>query len=60
MEMSLEYMGNNSVQQTLYHESQSSQAYPSRTIVHAKLKMTESGDHDGQQCTTKDKYINTK
>lgn len=58
MEMSLKYMG----RQTLRRESQSSLAHPLHTIIHAKLKMTESGDHDGQQGTTlhKDKYINTK
>ena len=31
------------------HESQSAKAYPSRTIVHAKLEMTEPGDHDEQE-----------
>ena len=30
-------------------ESQSSKAYPSRTIVHAKLEMTEPDDHDEQE-----------
>ena len=31
------------------HKSQSAKAYPSRTIVHAKLEMTEPGDHDEQE-----------
>lgn len=30
-------------------ENQNSKAYPSRTIVHAKLEMTEPGDHDEQE-----------
>lgn len=30
-------------------ENQSAKAYPSRTIVHAKLEMTEPGDHDEQE-----------
>lgn len=30
-------------------ESQSAISYPSRTIVHAKLEMTEPGDHDEQE-----------
>lgn len=36
-------------QQSPQHESQSVKAYPSRTIVHAKLEMTEPGDHDEQE-----------
>lgn len=31
------------------HESQSAKTHPSRTIVHAKLEMTEPGDHDEQE-----------
>ncbi len=31
------------------HESQSAKVYPSRTIVHAKLEMTEPGDHNEQE-----------
>ena len=31
------------------NESQSANSYPSRTIVHAKLEMTEPGDHDEQE-----------
>ena len=31
------------------HESQSAKAYPSRTIVHAKLELTEPGNHDEQE-----------
>ena len=31
------------------HESQSAKIYPSRTIVHAKLEMTEPGDHNEQE-----------
>ena len=30
-------------------QSQSAKSYPSRTIVHAKLEMTEPGDHDEQE-----------
>lgn len=30
-------------------ENQSAKAYPSRTIVHAKLEMTDPGDHDEQE-----------
>ena len=30
-------------------ENQNSKAYPSRTIVHAKLEMTEPGDHDERE-----------
>ena len=32
-----------------HDERQSAIAYPSRTIVHAKLEMTEPGDHDEQE-----------
>ena len=49
MEMSLEHKNQGSVQQALRRDSQSSQAYPSRTIVHAKLEMTEPGDQDEQE-----------
>lgn len=49
MEMPLEYKNQDSVQQALHRDSQSSQAYPSRTIVHAKHEMTEPGDHDEQE-----------
>ena len=31
------------------NESQSAISYPSRTLVHAKLEMTEPGDHDEQE-----------
>ena len=31
------------------HESQGTQAYPSRTIVHAKLEITEPGDRDERE-----------
>ena len=31
------------------HESQSAKTLPSRTIVHAKLEMTDPGDHDEQE-----------
>ena len=31
------------------HESQSAKTHPSRTIVHAKLEMTDPGDHDEQE-----------
>ena len=49
MGMPLEHKNQGSVQQALRRESQSSLAYPSRTIVHAKLEMTEPGDHDEQE-----------
>ena len=31
------------------HKSHGANSYPSRTIVHAKLEMTEPGDHDEQE-----------
>ena len=37
---------------TTYDESQNAQAFPSRTIVHAKLEMTEPGDQDEQEANT--------
>ena len=49
MEMPLEYKNQDSVQQALHRDSQSSRAYPSRTIIHAKLEMTEPDDHDEQE-----------
>lgn len=36
-------------QRAAQRESQSAKAFPSRTIVHAKLEMTEPGDHDEQE-----------
>ena len=36
-------------QNTSRNRSQSAKAFPSRTIVHAKLEMTEPGDHDEQE-----------
>lgn len=35
--------------QNSHHERQYTQSFPSRTIVHAKLEMTEPGDHDEQE-----------
>ena len=37
---------------TPQNESQSAVTYPSRTIVHAKLKMTDPGDRDEQEADT--------
>lgn len=37
------------MQISVCHESQSIKDYPSRTIVHAKLEMTEPGDHDERE-----------
>ena len=36
-------------QRAPHQESQSAKVLPSRTIVHAKLEMTEPGDHDEQE-----------
>lgn len=36
-------------QRVAHRENHSAKAYPSRTIVHAKLEMTEPGDHDEQE-----------
>ena len=36
-------------QRATNHESQSAKAFPSRTIVHAKLEMTKPGDHDERE-----------
>lgn len=36
-------------QKAPHQESQNAKAYPSRTIVHAKLEMTEPGDHDERE-----------
>lgn len=49
MEMPLEHKNQDTMPQAFQRESQSSLAYPSRTIVHAKLEMTEPGDHDEQE-----------
>lgn len=49
MELSLEHKNQDAVQQALPRESQSSLAYPSRTIIHAKLEMTEPGDHNERE-----------
>lgn len=40
MEMPLEHKNQDLVQQAMHRDSQSSQAYQSRTIVHAKLEIT--------------------
>ena len=49
METSLEHKNQGSAQQAPRHDSRSSHAYPSRTIVRAKLEMTEPGDQDEQE-----------
>ena len=38
-----------STQHNSKRENQNTKAYPSRTIVHAKLEMTEPGDHDERE-----------
>ena len=45
----MKHKNQDSVPQVLDRDSQSSLAHPSRTIVHAKLEMTEPGDHDEQE-----------
>ena len=45
----MKHKNQDSVPQALDRDSQSSLAHPSRTIVHAKLEMTEPGDHDEQE-----------
>lgn len=45
----LEHNNQDSVPQAFQRESQSSQAHPSRTIIHTKLEMTEPGDHDERE-----------
>ena len=52
MEMSLKHKNQDAVPQAFQRENQSSLIYPSRTIVHAKLEMTEPGDHDEQEADT--------
>ena len=49
MNTTLEHKSQTANQRAQQHESQSAKAYPSRTIVHAKLEMTEPGDHDEQE-----------
>lgn len=52
MEMSLKHKNQDAVPQAFQRENQSSLIYPSSTIVHAKLEMTEPGDHDEQEADT--------
>ena len=49
MNNTLEHKSQTANQRAQQHESQSAKAYPSRTIVHAKLEMTEPGDHDERE-----------
>ena len=49
MNTSLEHKSQAPTQRTAHHENQNAKAYPSRTIVYAKLEMTEPGDHDEQE-----------
>lgn len=49
MNTTLEHKSQAPNQRAQQHESQSAKAFPSRTIVHAKLEMTEPGDHDEQE-----------
>ena len=49
MNTSLESKTQDSKQRTSHDESQSAISYPSRTIVRAKLEMTEPGDEDEQE-----------
>lgn len=49
MNTTLEHKSQTANQRARQHESQSAKAYPSRTIVHAKLEMTEPGDHDERE-----------
>ncbi len=49
MNTSLEHKTLAQTQRAQHHESQSAKAFPSRTIVHAKLEMTEPNDHDEQE-----------
>lgn len=49
MNTTLEHKSQAPNQRTQQHENQSGKAYPSRTIVHAKLEMTKPGDCDEQE-----------
>ena len=49
MNTTLEHKSQTANQRAQQHENQSAKAYPSRTIVHAKLEMTEPGDHDERE-----------
>jgi len=49
MNITHQYISPTQARHALQHESQAAKAYPSRTIVHAKLEMTEPGDHDEQE-----------
>ena len=49
MEMSLKHKNQDAVLQAFQRESHRSLIYSSRTIIHAKLEMTEPGDHDEQE-----------
>lgn len=46
MSTSLQHIPQTQAQHSTQHESKSAKSHPSRTIVHAKLEMTEPGDHD--------------
>jgi hypothetical protein len=46
MNISFEPKSQTPTQRAPHQESQSAKVLPSRTIVHAKLEMTEPGDHD--------------
>ena len=49
MESTLQHKNPVASQKTSHNESQYAKSYPSRTIVHAKLYMTEPGDHDERE-----------
>lgn len=49
MNTSFEHKNQAPTQRASQHVSQSAKAYPSHTIVRAKLEMTEPGDHDEQE-----------
>jgi len=49
MNTTLEHKSQTPNQRAQHHESQSAKTHPSRTIVHAKLEMTEPGDYDEQE-----------
>ncbi len=49
MNISFDHKNPVSIQRPSQRESHSTKVFPSRTIVHAKLEMTEPGDHDEQE-----------
>ena len=52
MNASFEHKNQAPARQPHHKESQNAIAFPSRTIVHAKLEMTEPGDQDEQEADT--------